>query len=85
MSRPPNTGPAERERLAQIKRYERLLREMERVPVHRRDDECADDRAEMCRRMLGELGAPGYPKEVAPTATVEVVDIDKLITDLERR
>lgn len=74
MSRVPNTGPAERERLAQIKRYERLLREMDRVPLHRREDECADVRADMCRRMLGELGAPGYPKPAAPPATVEVMD-----------
>lgn len=84
MDRVPNTGPAERERLAQIKRYTSLLREMERVPPHRREDECADVRADMCRRMLGELGAPGYPMPVAQPATVEVVDIDELIRDLGR-
>lgn len=88
MDRVPNTGSAERERLAQIKRYTSLLREMERVPPHRREDEVADVRADVCRRMLGELGAPGYPKPVAPPATVEIVeivDIDELIKDLGRR
>jgi len=84
MDRVPNTGPAERERQAEIRRLERLLRELERVPAHRRYAEVADVRADICRRLLAELGAPGYTLPPAPEATVEVVDIDELIAGIER-
>lgn len=83
MDRPPNTGPSDRERQAQIKRLEALLRELERVPAHRREAEVADVRADMCKRMLAELGAPGYSLPAKPEATV--VDIDELIQELENR
>lgn len=82
MSRTPNIGPEERERVAQIKRLERLLRELERVPAHRRDDECADVRERDVRQFLAELGAPGYalPERVKPT--VEIVDLDAWLDEI---
>ncbi len=83
MDRPPNTGPAERERIKQIRRYEALLRELERVPAHLREAEVADVRADICRRLLAELVAPGYVLPPVPTATAEVVDIDELIREIE--
>jgi hypothetical protein len=85
MSRVPNTGPAERDRIKQIRRYERLLRELEAVPAQRREDEVADVRGDICRRMLAELGAPGYSLPDPVPATVEIVDIDELIEELGRK
>jgi hypothetical protein len=85
MSRPPNTGPRERERQGLIRRYTALLRELERVPAHRREDEVADVRADICRRLLAELGAPGYALRPGASATVEVVDIDALIAEIDRK
>lgn len=82
MDRVPNTGPRERERRALIHRYKNLLRDLERVPQHRREDECADVREDLCQRMLGELGAPGY--ESPPTPSVDVVDIDGQVSELLR-
>ena len=80
MVRVPNTGAKERERLGQIRRFERLLKELDRVPAHRREDECADVRSDICRRMLAELGAPGYTPPAAPEpARIEAVDITRLL------
>ena len=85
MDRPPNTGPAERERQGLIRRYEALLRELERVPAHRREAEVADVREGICRRLLAELGAPGYAMpSTPPKATVEIVDIDQWLDELTR-
>jgi len=85
MSRPPNTGPAERDRQREIRKLESLLREFDRLPAHRREDEVADVRADMCRRRLAELGAPGYAMPARPEANVAVVDIDQLIEELGRK
>ena len=79
MPRVPNTGPAERQRLQDIRRLEALLRELDRVPAHRREDEVADVRADMCRRRLSELGVPGYALPAKVEATVEIVDIEDLL------
>ena len=85
MSRTPNTGAAERERQGQIKRLERLLRELEKAPAHRRDDECADVRERDVRTFLAELGAPGYEPAVKPVATVEVMDLDEWLAQQDAR
>lgn len=79
MWRPPNTGPAERERQQQIRRCKALLRELVGVPPYRREDEVADVREGVCRRMLAELGAPRYALSQAPEAAVEIVDIEDVI------
>lgn len=79
MERVPNTGPAERERVREIRKLEALLRELDRVPAHRREDEVADVRVDMCRRRLAELGAPGYASPAKVEATVEIVDIEDLL------
>jgi len=85
MDRPPNTGPQERQRQQEIRKLEALLRELDAVPARRREDEVADVRADMCRRRLAELGAPGYALPAKPEATVELVDIDELIAELGRK
>lgn len=83
MLRVPNSGPAERERQAQIRRLEKLLRELERVPAHRREDECADVRERDVRQALAELGAPGFPLPEKPVTTLEVLDLDRWLAEQE--
>lgn len=58
MSRPPNTGAAEREREALIRRLERRLADFQAVPPARREAECADEGEQTCRALLAEIGAP---------------------------
>ena len=82
MHRVPDTGPKERQRQREIRRLERLLRELEGIPERRRENELADVRADICKRLLSELGAPGHPPLRGPVATVEIVDIDRLIEEL---
>lgn len=84
MSRVPNTGPAERERQQQIRKLEALLRQLDRLPAHRREDEVADVRAGMCRRRLAELRAPGYALPPKVKATVEIIDIDDWLEEQTR-
>lgn len=57
MNRVPNTGQAERERLALIAKLEADLAAIERIPQAQREAEHADIRAETCRAMLGDLRA----------------------------
>ena len=84
--RVPNSGAKERERLERIRRFERLLKELERVPAHRRETECADARADICRQMLAELGAAGYVLPATPAhPRVEIVDIDQLLSEYSRK
>lgn len=58
--RVPNSGKAERERQALIKRFEKKLAYFQSIPAHRRDDECADEGEGTCRTLLADLGAPGH-------------------------
>ncbi len=58
MLRVPNTGPAERERLALIKRFEGKLAYFRGIPPARREAECADEGERDCTAMLAELRAP---------------------------
>ncbi len=60
MSRVPNTGKAETERLRLIAKLEADLDAIERIPAAQREAEHADIRAETCRAMLGDLRA-GLP------------------------
>lgn len=84
--RVPNTGKAERERLEQIRRLEAGLRRFERVPPHRREDECADEGERDCRMLLGALGAPGYERpQRASEGEVTLMTMAELLDDLERR
>ena len=53
--RVPNTGTAERERLAKVAHFEKKLAYFQRIPVDRREDECADEAEETCRAILREL------------------------------
>lgn len=55
-----NDSTQERERLDKIAHFERRLGAFQRVPAHRREEECADVGEETCRRLLVELGAPGH-------------------------
>jgi hypothetical protein len=54
IARPPTIDPA---RDKEVARLERVLKELEAIPPHRREDELADVRAETVRAMLGDLGA----------------------------
>lgn len=66
MVRVPNTGPAELERLALIKRMEKKLAYYQKIPPRRREAECADEGEALCRGLLTELGAPGHMKGRRP-------------------
>jgi hypothetical protein len=57
MLRVPNTGPAERERQALMKRLESKLEYFRGIPPARRDAECADEGERDCMAMLAELRA----------------------------
>lgn len=85
MQRVPNTGPGERRRAELVRRYESLLKALKRIPPRRRENECADVREDICRTMLGELGAPGYAPVQKPRAAAEIIDIDELLAGVNRR
>jgi hypothetical protein len=53
--RVPSTGPKTSERRRKIARLKRRLAEMDKVPEHRREDECADEIARACRIAIDEL------------------------------
>ena len=55
-SRPPDTGPAAKDRARLIAKLQRNLRSFERIPAGRRAAECADEREQACRALLFELG-----------------------------
>jgi hypothetical protein len=57
MARVPSIDP---ERDKETARLRRLLAEVESIPAHRREDECADEREATIRAMLKDLGGePG--------------------------
>ena len=57
MARVPSIDP---KRDKEITRLRKLLAEVERIPAHRRADECADERAGTIRAMLRDLDPPIY-------------------------
>lgn len=57
MSRVPSIDP---KRNVEINRLRKLLAELERIPAHRREDECADEREITVRAMLRDLEPPVY-------------------------
>lgn len=75
--RVPNSGQAERERLALIEKLERDLERLARIPSHRREAEHADIIEQDCRSMLEDLraGRPLIRREAPPP--------DDLLTMLE--
>lgn len=54
MARVPSIDP---KRDNEIARLRKLLAGLERIPAHRRADECADEREATIRAMLKDLGA----------------------------
>lgn len=63
--RPPTINPA---RDKQVARLQRVLKELDAIPPHRREDELADVRAETVRAMLGDLNAgTSSPGSADPT------------------
>jgi hypothetical protein len=57
MARVPSIDP---ERDKEIARLRKLLDEVEHIPAHRREDECADEREATIMSMLIELDPPTY-------------------------
>lgn len=55
-SRPPDTGPAAKDRARLIAKLQRALARFERIPAGRRAAECADEGEQTCRALLFELG-----------------------------
>lgn len=82
LNRVPNTGRKERDRQALIRKLEANLRRFEKVPAHRREDECADSGEETCRALLGELGVPGYER---PAELTNSPTLDEYLDEIERR
>lgn len=82
--RVPVTGPAERERQAQIARLVMKLQYFQRIPPHRREDECADAGEQTCRALLADLGAPGHARPKPADASIRVQTIDEFLEELER-
>jgi hypothetical protein len=54
MARVPSIDPKRAEEIARLRK---LLAEVERIPAHRREDECADEREQTILAMLKDLGA----------------------------
>ena len=82
--RVPNSGKAERERQAQIRRLEKKLAYFRSIPARRRDDECADAGEDGCRILLSDLGAPGYekPKRVSD-GSVTLMTFDEFWSEFD--
>lgn len=57
MARVPSIDPKQAEEIARLRK---LLAEVESIPVHRREDECADERAATIKAMLRDLDPPVY-------------------------
>ncbi len=79
MVRVPNAGQTERERQDLIRRLGMSLARFQRIPISRREAECADEGEATCRRLLGELGAPGYEKP-PQTGEIEALSIDEFLS-----
>ncbi|GGA53536.1 hypothetical protein GCM10011499_24500 [Pelagibacterium lentulum] len=59
--RVPSAGPKTSERKARIRRLSKLLAELERLPLHRREAECADVREASIRNLIDELENGYHP------------------------
>lgn len=82
--RVPNTGKAERERQALIRRLEKKLSYFQSIPTRRRADECADAGEQDCRTLLAELGAPGHKRpQRAADGVVTPMTIDEFLEDMK--
>ncbi|THF92957.1 MAG: hypothetical protein E8G75_04300 [Sulfitobacter sp. SK025] len=77
--RVPNAGQAEQERQALIRRLNMSLTRFQSIPISRREAECADEGEATCRRMLGELGAPGYENSTQ-AGEIEALSIDEFLS-----
>lgn len=51
----PSSGPKVRERQKRIEYLRKILAEIERIPPHRREDECADVKEASIRKAVEEL------------------------------
>lgn len=70
----PQTGPNIRERQRLIAHYKSVLAELDRIPAHRREDECADVRARACQIAIDELeGRRPVPDQPIPDALEELM------------
>ncbi|QYO78407.1 hypothetical protein [Devosia salina] len=81
--RVPNSGKAERERQALIRRLEKKLAYFQSIPASRREGECADAGEDTCRALLADLGAPGHERsQQTSDGAVTLMTIDEFLADV---
>lgn len=72
--RVPSTGPKTTERQRRLKHLRSVLAELERLPAHRREDECADLKERSIRKVIDEI-ENGYNPVNPPD------DLDELLRE----
>lgn len=70
--RVPSSGPNTKVRRARVKHLRSVLAELERVPAHRREDECADVRERSIRKAIDEI-ENGYSPVDPPDELAELL------------
>ena len=73
----PDVNRAARDREMLFSKLKRDLARFERIPEHRRQDECADEGVETCRALPTAMGVAGFENPDVH-ADSELVSIDRL-------